>query len=124
VPDREIVWVSSSLRDLKDTPEAVQNAVGYALDLAQRDKEAAYAEPMRGPLRGVTAIHADDETGKSTYRTTYTATLDDTIYVLDTFQKKTKKKGVETPAMDLERIVGRLKQAKEIHEKSKRQRNP
>jgi phage-related protein len=122
VPDKELVWISTSYKDLRDTPEEVQDAVGYALDLAQRGEQAAYAEDMSGPLKGVTAIHTDDDTGKSTFRTTYTTTLGDVVYVLDTFQKKTKKKGIETPKMDLDRIAGRFKKAKELHEEAERRK--
>lgn len=101
-------------------PDEVQNAVGYALDLAQRDQQVDYAERMKGPLRDVIAVHADDDCGKSTFRAIYTTTLGDTIYVLDAFQKKTKKKGVETPQMDLDRIERRLKQAKDHYESQQR----
>jgi phage-related protein len=40
--------------------------------------------------------------------------IGDVIYVLDAFQKKSKK-GDETPKRDLDRIRDRLKQAREHH---------
>lgn len=117
--EKEIVWVASSYKDLIATPEEVQDAVGYALDLAQRGRQAAYAVAMKGDLREVVEIRADDDPGKSTFRATYTVTLGDAVYVLDVFQKKSRK-DVETPKNDLDRIRGRLKQAKEHYEQQKR----
>ncbi len=117
--EKGIVWVSSSYKDLIASPEEVIDAVGYALDLAQRDQQAGYAKPMKGDLREVIEIRADDDTGKSTFRATYTVTLGDTVYVLDVFQKKSKK-GIETPKIDLDRISGRLKQAKDHYEQQQR----
>ncbi len=96
-------------------PEEVQDDIGYALDLAQHNKQAAYAEQMKGDLRDVIEIRADNETGNSTFRAAYTVQLGDMIYVLHVFQKKSKR-GRETPKRDLDLIHQRLKQAREHHE--------
>jgi phage-related protein len=99
-------------------PDEVQDAVGYALDLAQRGRRAAYAKPMKGRLRDVIEIRADDETGERTFRATYSVAFGDFVYVLDVFQKKAKR-GIETARGDIERIAGRLKQAKDHYEKQR-----
>jgi phage-related protein len=93
-------------------PEEVQDDLGYALDLAQHGFQADYAKPMKGDLRDVLEIVADNERGDSTFRAAYTAKIGDVIYVLDAFQKKSKR-GDETPKRDLDRIRDRLKQARE-----------
>ena len=49
-----------------------------------------------------------------TYRTVYTLTLSDAVYVLHAFQKKSKR-GAATPQKDLNLIRQRLKQAEERH---------
>jgi predicted XRE-type DNA-binding protein len=49
-------------------PAEIQDAFGYALDLAQRLSRADYARPMSGNLRDVTEIRAHDDTGKSIFR--------------------------------------------------------
>jgi phage-related protein len=121
VPEHEkrLLWISSSYRDLVAVPDEVQDAIGYALDLAQHGQRADEATQMRGRLRSVIEIRVDDEVGKSTYRAMYTVSLGDVVYVLDVFQKKSKK-GSETPQVDLARIAGRLKQAREHDEKQRR----
>jgi phage-related protein len=119
VTDRDIVWVGSSYKDLVSMPAEIQHAFGYALELAQRGLKAGYAKQMRGDLRDVTEIIAGDDTGKSTYRGMYTATIGDAVYVLDVFQKKSKS-GIATPRRDLDRIRQRFGQAKEHHEEEQR----
>ncbi len=47
----------------------------------------------------------------------YTVKLADVIYVLHTFQKKSKR-GISTPKQDIELIEARLKRAKEYHAKN------
>jgi phage-related protein len=99
-------------------PEEVQDDIGYALDLAQHGFQADYAKPMKGVLRDVVEIVADNERGDSTFRAAYTTKLGDVVYVLDAFQKKSKK-DAETPKRDLDRISDRLKQAREHHAQQK-----
>jgi phage-related protein len=47
--------------------------------------------------------------------------FDDAVYVLDAFQKKSVK-GAKTPKVDIDRVKARLKDAQEIHNERKRQR--
>lgn len=119
---RGIIWVSSAKKDLKETPEEVQDEVGYALELVQGGDQPDNAEQMKGNLREVWAIKVDDDDG-ATYRTTYVTTFGDDIYVLDTFKKKSKK-GVATPQKDLDRIENRLKQAREIYAARQERKKP
>jgi len=62
-------------------------------------------------LSGVIEI-SDDYDG-NTFRSIYTASLGERIYVLHVFQKKSKR-GVATPRTDIDLIRGRLKAAKAI----------
>ncbi|WP_312000748.1 type II toxin-antitoxin system RelE/ParE family toxin [Bradyrhizobium altum] len=59
------------------------------------------------PHSHVVADHNTD-----TYRGVYTVEYAEGIYVVDIFQKKSKR-GVETPKEDIDRIVGRLKRLRE-----------
>ena len=61
---------------------------GYALRRLQDGKTHRDAKQMKGKLRDVIEIVADDETGERTYRTTCTVKIGDIVYVLDAFQKK------------------------------------
>jgi phage-related protein len=52
-----------------------------------------------------------------TYRAVYTLKFDGVVYVLDVFQKKSKK-GKATPKMDMDRIRTRLAAAREHYERN------
>jgi len=67
---------------------------------------------MKGDLRDVMEVSDDDAAG--TYRLTYTTKIGDIVYVLDYFQKKGTTGGA-TPKVDLDRILQRLKKAREKH---------
>jgi phage-related protein len=43
-----VEWIASSLDDLKDFPEEVKQAVGYALYLAQCGEKHPNAKPFKG----------------------------------------------------------------------------
>ena len=96
-------------------PEEVQDDVGYALDLAQHGKQADYAARMKGDLRDVIEIRAQNERGDSAFRAAYTIALGETIYVLHAFQKKSVT-GIATPRRDLDLIRDRRKQARKHYE--------
>lgn len=49
-----------------------------------------------------------------TYRAVYTVRLGGRVYVLHTFQKKSKR-GIQTPKHVLDRIKLRLREAEQIH---------
>jgi phage-related protein len=104
--ERPVVWIGSSLKDLRSMPDAVKDEVGYALDRVQNGETPRSATKMRGDLKGMMEIHVDE--GGDTYRTMYTVKLEGIVYVLDAFQKKSKR-GKETPRADIERIRQRLK---------------
>jgi phage-related protein len=93
--------------------------IGYALDLAQRGLQADYAERMKGDLSDVVEIRTQNDARDSTFRGMYTTRIGDVVYVLDVFQKKSKS-GVATPKPDLDRIRGRLKQAREHYARQQR----
>lgn len=118
--ERTIVWVGSSLEDVRGMPLAVRRLVGSVLHWAQTAGVGPgghrhlglhpAARKMRGDLAEVVEIR-DDFDGEA-YRATYTASLGETIYVLHAFQKKSKR-GVATPTRDLALIRARLKAARE-----------
>ena len=109
---KPIIWISSSLKDLKKFPNEVQREFGYALYQAQMKKKHHKAKPLRG-FDGVMEIVSDYD--KDTYRGIYTYKLGDDVYVLHSFKKKSKK-GIKTPKEEIEIIKRRLKIAKEIAE--------
>ena len=96
-------------------PEDVQDELGYALGVAQLGGKAESANAMKGNLREVMEIISDDD--GNTYRAMYTVQLKGRVYVLDAFQKKSKS-GIATPKADLERILQRLKDAKQHYKEN------
>lgn len=107
---RDVVWIGSSLGDLKSLPEDVQDETGFILDRVQRGKDHPRIKPLKG-LTGVQEIRVDFN--RDTYRTVYVLNLGEKIYVLHVFKKKSKK-GISTPKPDLDTIRARLKRAKEV----------
>jgi phage-related protein len=107
---KEVVWIASARRDLKAMPAEVQRKVGHALKVVQGGETPDSAKRMKGNLRDVIEIRADANAGNASYRAVYTTRLGEIVYVLDVFQKKSKR-GIATSRIDLERIAHRLKQA-------------
>ena len=106
---KELCWVGSSRSDLKDMPLAVQRDIGFSLHQAQEGKMPFSAKPLKGIGAGVMEIVSDYN--KNTYRAVYVIKLADVIYVLHSFQKKSKS-GIKTPKQDIDLIKQRLVLAK------------
>jgi phage-related protein len=113
---KPVEWIGSSLGDLKEFPEEVQQVVGYALYLAQCGEKHENTKPLKG-FKGAGILEIVEDFDSNTYRTVYTVKLADVIYVLHAFQKKSKR-GISTPKQDIELIEARLKRAKEYHAKN------
>lgn len=106
---KPIVWVGSSLRELKTFPKGVLRQIGQALYAAQRGEEYPSVKALKGfKGRSVLEIVAPDESG--TYRAVYTVRFYDVVYVLHAFQKKSKK-GIATPKKEIDLIHERLAMA-------------
>jgi phage-related protein len=112
MPLTPVHWIGSSLDDLRACPDRVQDTVGYALFLAQSGKQHPAAKWLKGDLRGLVEIVADDD--GNTYRAVYTTKLAGLVYVLHVFQKKSTK-GIATPKHVLDLIRARLRRAREHH---------
>ena len=106
-----IVWVGSSLKDLRSFPAEVKDIIGYALYQAQVGRKAPSAKPLAG-FGGASVIEIVGDYQTDTYRAVYTVRFSGGVYVLHAFQKKSKK-GIATPKPDLELIRNRLKVAEE-----------
>jgi len=103
--------IASALDDLKEFPEDVQDVMGYALELAQRGKKHPDAKPLRG-FSGAGVLEIVDDFDGDTYRAIYTVKFEGVVYLLHSFQKKSKH-GIATPKQDIELVEKRLKAAKE-----------
>jgi phage-related protein len=111
---KPLVWVGSSLKDLREFPETVKDEMGFALYVAQCGLRPPDAKPLKGfGGAGVLEVVSDYRTG--TYRAVYTVSFGERVYVLYAFQKKSKK-GSATSKADIEMIKRRLRQAEALHE--------
>lgn len=109
--EKEVIWVGSSLKDIRELPKQAQSIIGYVLGLVQEGQTDPHIKPLKGKdLGGVYEIRADYDS--DTYRAVYAVNLGDKIYVLHVFKKKSKK-GIETPKPDMDKIRSRLKLAQE-----------
>lgn len=112
---KTLVWVGSTLKDLRSFPADVKDAMGYALYQAQLGRKAPTAKPLRGFGSAATLEVVQDYYG-DTYRVVYTVQYADVVYVLHAFQKKSKK-GAATPKSDMDLIKKRLTAAAADHKK-------
>ncbi|MEI7683811.1 MAG: type II toxin-antitoxin system RelE/ParE family toxin [Planctomycetota bacterium] len=108
---KPVNWVASSLDDLRHLPDDVQDAFGYALQLAQQGDKHAAAKPLKG-FGGAGVLEIVESYDGNAYRAVYTVKFAKAIYVLHVFQKKSKK-GIATPPAEIERIRKRFKVAEE-----------
>ena len=56
VPLRPLVWMGDSRKNIREFPEEVQKAVGYALQLVQAGETPLSAKPFKGVESGVYEI--------------------------------------------------------------------
>lgn len=110
---RPIVWIGSSLRDLKRFPQAVRRDIGYALFAAQQHELDPSAKPMKG-FGGGSVIEIVSQQSGGTWRAVYTVRFQEAVYVLHAFQKKSKT-GIATPKQEIDLIRRRLAEAERLH---------
>lgn len=114
---KDLLWVSSSKRDLMDMPDDVIDDFGYGLYQAQLGKHPDIGKPLSG-FGGANVIELIQDHKGDTFRAVYTVRFSEVIIVLHAFQKKSKR-GIETPKQDMELIRSRLKLAENIYKEWK-----
>jgi phage-related protein len=110
---KPLVWVGSSLEDLKVFPDEVRRAMGYALYFAQTGQKHPDAKPLKG-FSGAGVLEVVEASEGNAYRAVYPVKFADVVYVLHAFQKKSRK-GIKTSQADMDKVRARLKLAAEIH---------
>jgi phage-related protein len=103
---KPVIWIGSSLRDLRQLSGAVQDEIGYALYFAQQGRRHQSAKALKG-FGGAGVLEIVQEDSGGTYRAVYTVEFAGVIYVLHVFQKKSKK-GIRTPRTEIDLIHRRL----------------
>jgi phage-related protein len=116
---KPVLWIGSSLKDMRRFPEDVRSTVGQALFDAKTGRKHPDAKPLRGfGGAGVLEVIAADK--GNTYRATYTVKFSGVVYVLHAFQKKSKT-GISTPTKEIEMIRSRIKEAERHYAEWKKQ---
>jgi phage-related protein len=106
---KPLIWVGSTLQDLRSFPDAVRRLMGYALYLLQTGSKHPDAKALKG-FGSARVLEVVDDAGGDTYRVVYTVTFPNVVYFLHAFQK-TAKHGIATPKTEIDLIRARLHRA-------------
>ncbi len=101
-------------KNLLRFPIGVIQEMGYALHLAQEGMDYHKSKIFKGHGSGVYELAIEYD--KEAYRMVYLVNFLDTVYVLHSFQKKSKI-GIKTPKEELALIKQRLKLLRAEHTK-------
>lgn len=108
---RLVVWLGDSKKNLRDFPDGARKLLGAEILLLQFGGVPKDAKPFKGVGSGVVEIAL--RYSSDAYRVVLALQIDQRIYVLHAFQKKSKK-GVATPKRDIDLIKKRYAQAQEL----------
>jgi phage-related protein len=111
---KPLIWLGDSRRSVQSFPAAAQDDLGYQLEGVQDGRQPADFKPMSSIGSGVEEIRVWVESG--TYRVIYIAKMDEAVYVLHAFQKKSQ----QTSQSDIELARNRLKALLLHREQSKK----
>jgi phage-related protein len=113
--DKALVWLGSSLEDLKDMPTYVQRTTGFDLRTVQQGDRPRSAKTLSG-YGGASVLELREDFDKDTYRAVYAIKYEEAVYVLHCFMKKSTI-GNSPSKQDKAMIDKRLKLAEREHEK-------
>ena len=102
----EIVWEGDSKEVLRSFPEAAMQNFGFELWQLQQGERPLNYRPLPSVGSGVFELRDQDERGW--YRVVYLSRIDDAIYVLHCFEKKSR----EMPARDFQKSKQRCRAVK------------
>jgi len=108
---RNISWIKAAQKDFLKFPVTVREYMETTLTIAAEGAKSDSTKPMKGLGVGVFEITKRYDT--DTYRSVYGLKIDEDIWVIHAFKKKSKT-GIKTPKEDINLIKSRIKQLKEI----------
>lgn len=86
---KRIRFLGDSRRAIREFPESARRSAGHELTEVQFGRRPRDSKPMPSVGRGVEEIRIWDASG--TYRVIFTVRVEEAVYVLHAFQKKTNK---------------------------------
>lgn len=113
--ENPIIWMGTSLDDLRDFPKEASQDAGYQLEQVQFGSEPDDWKPM--PQVGAGTREIRTRTKDNIYRVFYVASFGDDVYVLHSFNKKTE----QTAKKDIDRGKAMYTKAKQLYEQKKRE---
>ena len=108
---REISWVNAALKDFRGFPDDVRTQMMDGLLEVSAGLFPDFAKPLKGFDGGVYEL-ALPYRGNA-WRTVYALKIDNDIWVIHTFQKKSTS-GIKTPKVDIDLIEHRIKQLRRV----------
>lgn len=112
-----VVWEGDSREILQAFPEATRQNFGFELWRLQQGEKPSDYRPL--PSIGTGVFELRDQDKRAWYRVIYLSRMDDVIYVLHCFEKKSRemsKREFETAKQRLKAVKARLAEEKR-HEK-------
>ena len=107
---RPISWIRGARKDFEEFPQGAQIEMARALTVLAEGRLPDIAKHLTGLGSGVMELalkHRGDA-----FRVVYALQIDDDIWVIHAFQKKSKS-GVKTPKQDIELVRERLQRLRE-----------
>jgi phage-related protein len=105
-----IEFLGDSLERIREFPSGPKREAGHQLDRVQRGLEPDDWKSMNTIGSGVKELRIRDKAGA--YRVIYLAKLEQAVYVLHGFQKKTRKTSASDIALAVERYRQLMRKAK------------
>lgn len=105
---KDITFLGDTLKVIREFPDDVRQDAGHQLDKVQNGEQPDDFKPLTTVGAGVEEIRVWDDEG--TYRVIYTARIEDMVYVLHAFKKKTQ----ETPKAEIDTAKNRLKEVRAL----------
>jgi len=106
----DVSWIRAARKDFGKFPEVAQERFLDALVVVSQGQMPGSAKPLANLGAGVFEITVPYRT--DTYRTVYALKIDDDIWIVHAFKKKSHK-GIKTPKPDIDLVKERIKRLKE-----------
>ena len=101
---RDVAFLGDSLDQIRAFPPDARQDTGFQIDKVQHGNDPDDWKPMKTIGKSVREIRIREASG--VFRVIYVANIDDTVYVIHAFQKKTEK----TRKSDIDLARKRLKE--------------
>src|SRR5258708_2487781 len=117
----EVIWLGDSRDALRAFPAGAQQDLGYALYRVQLGQMPPDSKPMRTVGPGVYELREQDE--RAWYRVFYLKKIENVVYVLHCFEKRTAQTETKDIKVAKERL-NKLREQQRKNEKRQTKRPP